>query len=224
MSKSSTGVMTPPPRRQEEQRPEDADGSAGIEPDTPDAMGDLTLLLERWSRGDERARDVLAQRVDSELRRLAASHLALERSGHTLQPTALVNEAYVRLLKQKDLHFESRGRFFAFASELMRRILVDRARAHKTQKRGEGNKPLPIHEVLDFAPEKTQEILELDDALHDLQRFDPEGAKVVEMRYFMGLTHQEIADALGITRIKARRRWEEARAWLYLQMRPERAP
>ena len=178
---------------------------------------DLTRLLDRWSLGDHGARDTLIRRVLPELRKLAAGQLSRERRRHTLQPTALVNEAFSRLLEQRALRFGCRGQFFAFTGELMRRVLVDHARAHKAKKRGAGQELLPLDEALGFAPEKSDELIWLDQALHDLARFSPEGARVVELRYFVGLTHQEVADALGISRMAARRLWTETKAWLFLQ-------
>lgn len=182
---------------------------------------ELTLLLARWSSGDQGARDTLVRRVLPELRKLAARRLSRERREHTLQPTALVNEAFSKLLKQKALDFGCRGQFFAFVGELMRRVLVDHARAHKTEKRGSGLDRLPIDEALGFAPEKSDELIQLDQALDDLARFNPKGAKVVELRYFVGLSHQQVADVLGISKAKARRLWTESKAWLYMQMGPK---
>ena len=182
---------------------------------------DLTQLLGRWSSGDEGARDTLARRVLPELRKLAVGQLSREHRRHTLQPTALVNEAFAKLLEQRALSFDCRGKFFKFTAELMRRILVDHARAHKTKKRGSGKELLPLDEALGFAPEKSDELIWLDQALYDLARFNPEGARVVELRYFVGLKHQEVADVLEISRSSARRLWTEARAWLYLQKHPE---
>ena len=160
------------------------------------------------------------RRVLPELRKLAASRLAHERPGHTLQPTALVNEAFSKLMEQRALSFGCRGQFFAFVAELMRRVLVDYARARTTKKRGSGQEALPLDEALGFAPEKDDELIRLDLALDDLARINPDGAKVVELRYFVGLSHKEVARTLGISHIKARRLWTEARAWLYLQMEP----
>ena len=182
---------------------------------------ELTELLNRWSRGDRGARDTLVRRVMPQLRRLAANQLRRERRDHPLQATALVNEAFSRLLEQRALRFECRGQFLAFTAELMRRVLVDHARAHKAQKRGSGQELASLDEALGFAPEKSDELLQLDEALADLARFNPEGAKVVEMRYFVGLNHQEVADALGLNRSKVRRLWTESRAWLYLQMKAD---
>ena len=179
------------------------------------------MLLARWSSGDDQARNTLVRRVLPELRKLAARRLARERSQHTLQPTALVNEAFSKLLAQRALNFGCRGQFFAFTGELMRRILVDHARAHNSEKRGSGQDLLPLDAALGFAPEKSDELIRLDQALDDLARFNPLGARVVELRYFVGLKHQEVADALGISRMKARRLWTEARAWLYMQMEPD---
>ena len=185
---------------------------------------DLTRLLERWSSGDEEARDTLVRRVLPELRKLAAKKLFRERRRHTLQPTALVNEAFSKLLAQRALDFGCRGQFFAFVGVLMRRVLVDHARAHKRAKRGSGQELLPLDEALGFAPEKSDELIRLDQALDDLVRFNPQGARVVELRYFVGFKHEEVADALGISRIKARRLWAEAKAWLYLQMEQDSEP
>lgn len=182
---------------------------------------ELTGLLERWSRGDQGARDTLVRRILPQLRRLAAKQLRGERRSHSLQATALVNEAFSKLLEQRVLRFECRGQFLAFAAELMRRILVDHARAHKALKRGAGQELLELDEALGFAPEKSDELISLDLALRDLARFHPEGAKVVELRYFVGLSHQEVAEALGVSRATARRVWTEARAWLFLQMQPD---
>ncbi len=185
---------------------------------------ELTLLLARWSSGDVGARDTLVRRVLPELRKLAAVRLSRERGRHTLQPTALVNEAFSRLLAQRVLSFGCRGQFFAFTGELMRRILVDHARAHLAEKRGAGQELLPLDEALGFVPEKSDEMVRLDQALEDLARFNPDGARVVELRYFVGLTHREVAGALGISYINARRLWTEAKAWLYMQMNPDGQP
>ena len=183
--------------------------------------GDLTHLLRRWSQGDDSARNTLARRVLPDLRRLAGRQLSFERRNHTLQATALVNEAFSKLLGQRSLSFECRGQFFAFSAELMRRVLVDHAKKHLAKKRGSGEKPLPLEEAFGFAAEKSDELIRLDQALQDLAKFNPEGARVVELRYFVGLKHAEVAEVLGMSHTSARRLWTEARAWLYLQLGPE---
>ncbi len=211
--------MTQHPKNPSSEPPPESHSNRADNTDPRDP--ELTLLLARWSSGDQSARDTLVRRVLPQLRKLAAKRLSRERREHTLQPTALVNEAFSKLLDQRALDFDCRGQFFAFAGELMRRILVDHARAHKTSKRGSGQDLLPIDEALGFAPEKADELIRLDQALKDLLHFNPDGAKVVELRYFVGLNHQEVADVLEISRAKARRLWTESRAWLYLQMGPE---
>ena len=213
MTRKPRSTSKPPPAPD----PGNDDNTTGNDQDGHE----LTRLLDRWSAGDQTARDTLARKVMPELRRLAGRRLSKERRHHTLQATALVNEAFSKLLSQRMLRFGSRGQFFAFAAELMRRVLVDYARGHKAKKRGDGREPLPLEEALGFAPEKRDEMIRLDEALVDLARFNPDGARVVEMRYFVGLTHQEIADSLGVSRIHARRLWDEAKAWLYLQMKPD---
>lgn len=215
--KKKFGAAFAPPTDDSESMPGSVphDGPEAVEED------ELTRLLERWSDGDEEARDALIHRLLPVLRKLAARQLSRERAHHTLQPTALVNEAFSRLLERRSLSFKCRGHFVAFTAELMRHVLVDHARAHKAKKRGEGQELLPLDEALGFAPEKSDELIQLDQALDDLARFNPEGARVVALRYFVGLSHQEIADTLDISRIKARRLWTEAKAWLFIQMKPE---
>ena len=195
------------------------DDSPRADPDSEDH--ELTLLLQRWKEGDHGARDQLIHRVLPDLRRLAAAQLAKERSDHTLQATALVNEAVMRLFKRRQISFDNSGQFVGFSVETMRRILVDYARAHKSKKRGEGQELLPLEEAMGFAPEKSDELIQVDEALDDLARFFPDGAQVVTLRYFGGLTHSEVASAMDISESKARRIWEEARAWLYLQLQPD---
>ncbi len=176
-------------------------------------MNEVTEVLAAIEQGDLQAADRLLPLVYDELRRLAAQKLAREAPGHTLQPTALVHEAYLRLVNaDKAAHWNSRGHFFAAAAESMRRILVESARRKKRQKRGGG---LQRTELTDApAPSADDRLLALDDALARLATEDPLAARVVELRHFAGLGHEQIAAALGITVYLARQKWTYARAWL----------
>jgi len=157
--------------------------------------------------------------VVDELRGLARSHFRREREGHTLQPTALVNELYIRLAGQEGLQWESRVQFFAFASELMRGILVDSYRAHQTAKRGGGAPVLSLDEAMALPDRQDVEILALDDALSALASLDPRQSRIVELRFFGGLTLEEIAQVLGLSVATVRREWTSAKAWLSREIR-----
>lgn len=174
----------------------------------------ITRLLEEWSDGDLDALDRLAPLVFDELRGLARAHLSRERSDHTLQPTALVNEFFVRLLGRRRVHWENRRQFFKGASDLMRHILVDHARRHKTQRRGGGAPKIP----LDVAPLPIDlpdiDLVALDEALKELERDDPERAEIVELKFFFGLKHEQIGDILGIAPSTVKLKWSTARARL----------
>jgi len=180
-------------------------------PDLPG--GEVTALLKDWSGGDRQALERLMPLVYGELRKLAGSYLRSERSSHTLQPTALVHEAYIRLVDQKNVVWQNRAHFFGIASRMMRRILVDHARKRQAAKRG----PLTYH-VSDPAGEPVRErdpeLLALDSALSDLEKLDPQQARVVELRFFGGLTVDEIATVSGISSATVKREWRTARAWL----------
>ena len=181
--------------------------------------GEITKVLQRMRSGDSAAKSELASMVYEELRRLARAHMRREAPGHLLQPSALVNEAFIRLLAQDD-GFENRGHFFALASSLMRRILVDHARNHLAAKRG-GN---VIHVDFTFAETRaglsmrSEEMLSLDDALSRLSQLDERQCRVVEMRFFGGMKDQEIASALGVTVRTVLRDWTSARAWLHAEL------
>jgi RNA polymerase sigma factor (TIGR02999 family) len=174
--------------------------------------GDVTSLLRAWRSGDERAGDALLQRVYGELKRIAAAQFRAERAGHTLQPTAVVHEAFLRLLGQERIEWRDRAHFFGLASAMMRRVLVDHARARATRKRsGDGDTP-PMTLAAERGP--SAEILDLDRALADFARTYPRQARVVEMRYFADLEIDDIATCLDVSPATVKRDWQFARAWL----------
>jgi RNA polymerase sigma factor (TIGR02999 family) len=182
-------------------------------------MPDITRILSAIDQGDPDAAEQLLPLVYDELRKLAAQRMAQEKPGQTLQATALVHEAYLRLLDVKKVpHWDSRGHFFAAAAEAMRRILVERARRKDTLKRGARLQRLDLDQLSPACEDRSQELLALDEALRELEQHDAEAAKLVKLRYFAGLTHQQAAQALGIGRRAADRLWALARAWLYRQM------
>lgn len=184
--------------------------------DTP--QEDITTLLVRWGHGDQQALDALTPMVYQELRRLANSRLRRERSDHTLDGTALVHEAYLRLVDQKQVEWRSRNQFYALAAELIRRILVDHARARVAAKRGGGGVKLSLDEALAPAQEREQDLVSLDDALNALGQADPQQSRIVELRYFAGLTIEETADVLGLSPATIKRDWVIAKAFLKREM------
>lgn len=181
-------------------------------PDGPPA--DITRLLDRWGRGDHDALDAASAVVYPELRRIADAYLRRERADHTLQPTALVHEAYLRLQAAGQLRFEDRRQFYALAAQLMRRILVDHARGVRAQKRGGGAAHAAVDEVAVYDPRSADEFLVLHDALDRLAAVDARKARVVELRYFGGLTLEEVAALLEISVATAHREQRLAQAWL----------
>lgn len=183
---------------------------------TPGGEG-VTHLLLAWSGGDRSALDRLTPLVHGELRRIAAAYLRRERPGHTLQPTALVHEAYLRLVDQTQIQSRNRAQFFAIAANLMRQILVNHARRRRAAKRGGGNR-LTLDENLAAAGEAQLDILALDAALNKLAELDPRQGQIVEMRFFGGLTEDEVADLLGVAAITVKRDWRTARAMLYQEL------
>jgi len=174
----------------------------------------VTQLLERWSRGDESALEELMPLVYDELHRLAGSYLRRERSGHTLQPTALVNEAYLRLTDQRKAHWRNRAQFFGVAAQLMRRILIDHARARHAAKRGGPQLSLPSSHADRFGEQPEVDLLALHDALNRLAELDVQQSKIVELRFFGGLTIEETAEVMHISHATVEREWKVARAWL----------
>jgi RNA polymerase sigma-70 factor, ECF subfamily len=178
----------------------------------------VNRLLARASEGDELATGELFPLVYDELRRLAATHLARERSDHTLQPTALVHEAYVRLVGPGDVTWQNRAHFFGAAARAIRRILTDHARGKKRRKRGGEQARVPLDAVDVAMREPTEDLVDLDEALDRLAQLDPVKAKVVELRYFAGLSIQETAQALGVSVPTVSRHWEFARVWLHREL------
>lgn len=178
------------------------------------STGDVTGLLLAWGRGEPKALEELIPLVYDELRRLAGRYLRRERTGHTLQPTALVNEAYLKLVNQQRVTFKNRGQFFAVASQMMRRLLVDHARRHHADKRGGGATHVPLEQAEAALPAREVDVVALDLALERLAALDPTQAKVVELRYFGGLTLEEAAEVLGTSRATVIRAFRIARAWL----------
>ena len=178
------------------------------------SAAEITGILFRWSQGDEHALDSLTPLVYRDLRRLAAHLLRDERSGHTLQPTALVNEAYLKLAGQAKVQWQNRTHFFAVAARAMRQILVDHARGHLRAKRGAGVTVLPLEEGLLFEPERSADLLALDEALNRLAALDARKTRVVELRFFGGLDNEEIAKVLEISPNTVMRDWNMAKAWL----------
>jgi RNA polymerase sigma factor (TIGR02999 family) len=184
--------------------------------------GEVTLLLREMSGGNPGATDRLIPLVLDELRRLAQHYLNGERPAHTLQPTALVNEAYLRLVTDQARDWKNRAHFIGVTASLMRRILIDHARRRQAAKRGSGAKPSEIIESRDaLRPDQDDELLRLDEALDGLEKMNPRQRRVVEMRYFGGLSLKETAEALGVSTITVKRDWVAARAWLKGQVRPE---
>lgn len=181
----------------------------------PLSQESITQLLESWSSGDHEAAEQLLPLVYEELRRIAARQLRQERGAHTLQATAIVHEAYLRLIGQEGLQWPSRAHFFAFAAHLIRRILVDYARTRNRAKRSGQYDRVTLAEVADLALEKSPDLVALDEALSSLEKVDPRKATVVELRFFAGLTLEEIADQLGISQETVGREWRRAKAWLY---------
>jgi RNA polymerase sigma factor (TIGR02999 family) len=175
---------------------------------------DVTSILKEWGAGQDRALEKLVPLVYRELRSLAASHLRGERPEHTLQPTALVNEVFLRLLDGREVVWQNRTHFFALAARMMRHILVDHARARLAEKRCGGAGSLPFEGPFDPAPMSDLALVALDDALADLKRMDPRQCRIVELRYFAGLTLEETAESLGISIATVKRDWTMARAWL----------
>lgn len=180
--------------------------------------GDVTQLLVDYSNGKREALDVLTPLVYGELRNLAARYLRRERSDHTLQSTALVHEAYLRLIDQNQVRWQNRAHFFGVAAQMIRRILVDHARTRHAQKRGGNAQKLSLDEAIGLPEQRDLDIIALDDALKLLAELDPQQSKVIELRFFGGLSIEETAEALGISPATVKREWVTARAWLLRQL------
>jgi RNA polymerase sigma factor (TIGR02999 family) len=179
---------------------------------------EVTQLLLDWSHGDDEAFEELVPLVIGELRQRAEAYLRRERSDHTLQPTALVNEVYLQLVDQNRIEWRNRTHFFAVAARMMRHLLVDHARARAAEKRGGNVEIVPLEEARAGSESRAVDLLALDEALEGLTRLNPRQARVVEMRYFAGLTLEETAEVLGINRVTVGRDWRNARMWLRRQL------
>lgn len=179
---------------------------------------EITQLLAEWSDGNQSALDELYPLVYDELHRLARRYMSRERKGHTLQTTALINEAYVRLVDQKNVHWANRSHFFAISAQIMRRILIDHARRHAYAKRGGGAQQVSLEEAAIVTSGIGSELIHLDEALKTLAKLDERRCHVVELRYFGGLNNEEIAGVLNVSENTVTRDWNMARAWLYQQL------
>jgi RNA polymerase sigma factor (TIGR02999 family) len=182
---------------------------------------EITRLLLDWGEGDESALARLTPLVHEELRKLAHHYMGLERPGHTLQTTALVNEAYLRLIDQKRVRLNDRTHFFALAAQLMRHILVDHARSRRYLKRGGGARKVSLDEAMAVSGERGEDLIALDEALKALAARDERKSKVVELRFFGGLSVEETAEALGVSAVTVMREWALAKAWLYRELNHE---
>jgi len=179
------------------------------------SQNDITGLLLKWGSGNKAAMDELIPLVYKELRRLAHQYMRQERAGNTLQTSALINEAYIRLVDYNKMRWQDRAHFFAVAAQAMRRILVERARSRRRQKRGGAAQRVSFDEAADLAAERAADIIALDDALTDLCAIAPRKGQIVELRYFGGLNIDETAEVLGVSSPTVQREWRAAKAWLY---------
>jgi RNA polymerase sigma-70 factor (ECF subfamily) len=183
---------------------------------------DVTTLLSQMARGEAEAASRLIPLVYDELHRLAAAYMRRERGDHTLQATALVNEAYLKLIEQRSVDWQGRSHFFGLAAQMMRRILIDHARGHLRGKRGGGERPVPLDEAVVFSPEQSSELIRLDESLLRLAKIDPRQAKIVELRFFGGLTVEQTAEVMGISPKTVKRDWSMAKAWLHGDLKSAR--
>jgi RNA polymerase sigma-70 factor, ECF subfamily len=188
---------------------------------TPPESVEITGLLKAWGAGDQAALDRLVPLVYAELHRMARRHMRSERAGNTLQTTALVNQAYLRLVDAKNAVWNDRVHFFAVSAQIMRRILVDSARSRASAKRGGPGPRLNLDEDLDASPRQARELILLDDSLQALEQMDPRKARVIELRFFGGLSVEETASVLKISPQSVMRDWKLAKAWLYHEMRAQ---
>jgi RNA polymerase sigma factor (TIGR02999 family) len=185
---------------------------------------EITQLLVAWSNGDAAALEQLTPLVHAELHRLAKRYMAGERQGHILQTTALVNEAFMRLIDWRNVEWQSRAHFFGLAAQVMRRILVDFARARRREKRGGGEIQVSLSEAAKVPSERSADLVALDDALQTLEKLDQRQARVVELRFFAGLSLEETAEALRISLSTVRRDWSLAEAWLFRELNRKETP
>ena len=179
----------------------------------------ITGLLDAWSVGDRTALERLLPLVIDDLRRIACRVFEGESCGHTLQPTAVVNELFLRLVDRHQVSWKNRAQFFGFAAQAMRHVLIDHARTRRAIKRGDGERPMPLENAGEVRISPTFDLIAFDQACHRLAKIDPRQASVVEMRLFAGLEHEEIAGVLGVTSRTVKRDWRTARLWLHRQLR-----
>lgn len=182
---------------------------------TTSSSNEITQLLLAWEQGDQKAFESLAPLVETELRKLAHRYLRRESPGHTLQTSALVNEAYLKLINQKQVRWQNRAHFFGIAAQLMRRILLDHARSHRYAKRGGGARKVSLDVAAVVSKDRATELIALDDALNALEGFDKRKSRLVELRFFGGLSAEETAEVMGISLRTVEREWQKAKAWLY---------
>ena len=182
---------------------------------------DVTALLVEIANGNQAAQAKLVPLVYDQLKRLARRYMRRERAGHTLQTTALVHEAYLKLVGQHSPHWQGRAQFYGTAAQLMRRILIDHARRHLREKRGGTQVILPLEEGLAFTPEHSEDLLKLDEALDRLSKLDPRQSRIVELRFFGGLSVEETSRFLNVSPITVKRDWAVAKVWLYGELRPD---
>src|SRR5262249_55630200 len=179
---------------------------------------DISGLLQAWASGDVEARDTVLPLVHRELRRLAGRYLRKERPGHTLQPTALINEAYLKLAGQDRVVWQNRAHFFGVAAQMMRRILVDHARTYRSARRQGSAVRVELDEAIGATEQRSCELMMLDEALEELTAIDARQARIVEYRYFAGMSEEEVAEVMSLSRSTVTREWQTARAWLYRRM------
>ena len=182
------------------------------------SRSEVTRLLKDWSNGRQDVLDQLLPQIYAELRRLASSYLRRERPDHTLQATALVHEAFIKLVDQRAVRWQNRAHFFGIAAQAMRRILVDHARAHSAEKRGSGERAVSLDEAVALVGAPSVDLLALDEALTRLTTIDPQQSRVVELRFFGGLTIEETAEVMDVSPATVGREWTLAKAWLYAEL------
>ena len=182
---------------------------------------DVTALLVEVANGNQAAQEKLVPLVYDQLKRMARRYMRRERAGHTLQTTALVHEAYLKLVGQHSPHWQDRAQFYGIAAQLMRRILIDHARRHLRKKRGGTQVILPLEQGLAFTPEHSEDLLKLDEALDRLSKLDPRQSRIVELRFFGGLSVEETSRFLNVSPITVKRDWAVAKVWLYGELRPD---
>ena len=183
-----------------------------------DPQTQVTQLLQRWQEGSNEALEALMPLVYKELTRLAGSYLRRERPDHTLQSAALVNEAYLRLVDQSETRWQNKAHFYGIAAQMMRRILADHARGHNAAKRGAGMPELELNEAMAQAPVRSVDLVDLEEALQKLEKLDPQQGKIVELRFFSGLSIEDTANVLAISPATVKRDWAAARAWLFREV------